>query len=439
MKLVLPLFLIIVAGCVVYTECAGESHERGKSVGGPEQQAALAKELRMTMAAALRTGLFAKKSQDVDAPKQAIQTILDRYAPQDRSTKDHDNQVIARIQALLERTPPQDNFTQELTNLVDWEAKALLEFLVDWQGYIAAIETGEREGLRPGLPGFLGTGAEFPDLISRPELLTAEAQLYHRMVATPERANISVGSSAGKARWIMLQTNSLADLPKAIEQMETLLRTKPANDMPREELERLLRLLHEYQSGYEAIKKGLTAEVRFASPAPDRLLDEREHAAALHHELLLLALPGMLGLPATKGTNPGESVSGYLQRMATTAINTADWPLLERTLSIKQYSDNDSTCIATDRLALQCFIDAIHQEQAQKYALAVRSFRFALQTGSEVIPPETIGKHLQTIRQEHLADYEQAVRDLEFGSIPTTATPDVILVPPARTGQSLTQ
>jgi hypothetical protein len=65
---------------------------------------------------------------------------------------------------------------------------------------------------------------------------------------------------------------------------------------------------------------------------------------------------------------------------------------------------------ASDSAALTQFLAGLNQERARQFSLAVVSFQATLKTGSQLIPPETIGEHLEKIRAEHPQDFEQGMK-----------------------------
>jgi hypothetical protein len=129
--------------------------------------------------------------------------------------------------------------------------------------------------------------------------------------------------------------------------------------------------------------------------------------AALRDQLLLFAVPRLLGLPETQDAKPGETLPVYLLRLANTARETSDWGLLERLLERSQQVNAGAVFTPEDRAELPHFLAGINQERARQYALAVGSFEAALKTGSQIISPEVIGDHLDSIRKEHPQEFAE--------------------------------
>lgn len=65
---------------------------------------------------------------------------------------------------------------------------------------------------------------------------------------------------------------------------------------------------------------------------------------------------------------------------------------------------------ATDSTALTQFSAGLNQERAKQYAMAVISFQGALKTGSQLLPAEIIGDHLEAIKAAHPQEFEQGMQ-----------------------------
>jgi len=101
----------------------------------------------------------------------------------------------------------------------------------------------------------------------------------------------------------------------------------------------------------------------------------------------------------------------YLQRILAEARKKEEWPLMKRVLECFVPFDPSGAFVSTnDRNTLQSFVTGLNQEKARQYAFAVSSYEAALKTGSQVIPAEMIGEHLENIRKNNPKEFEQGLQ-----------------------------
>jgi len=348
----------------------------------PLRQAALVEKTKKILAEALRTGLAASQIEDLQAPLAAVHQLTD------------------------EDYTSQDSQIQWLRQLVLFSAPEYLRLIQD----CIAIH-GNRDSRigRDLCEELCRDQPAFHDLMPRSEFLARLAAFKDRFGISEKHSSSSPGDFNNRAQAIVLTTNSLSDIPRTIKQLEGLARSRDAEDAWHgDAFSKTLGLLRTYQKLHEELKKGEGTSIDLKSVIRN-FTYSRETMRALHQQLLLLALPRILGIPETQGAQPEENIPTYLHRVATQAVAASDWPLLGRTFGAAQTLDAKLTFGVGDAETLQSFLTGIALERAQEYVPAVRSYETALATGSQILPPKIVGDRLERIHREHPQEFLAAV------------------------------
>jgi hypothetical protein len=348
-----------------------------------KREATLAEEMKKGLADALRAGLAGKTVKELDAPMVAVSRLL-----QESNNRQTNNPKLRNLNS---------------------QAQQLWEYLRQWQDYLADSQNGNTQGARQKLQNLLGSGRDFSAFIPRSELLERLAVLQKQEPTTQEPTIVTAQEFNEKARGILQNIKSLEDLPTATEQLEALLNTRRAGNSS-EFQATTLNTLRTFQRVYFELKKGGATNISLNTITASSGFETNEVVASLRNELVLFALPRILGLPETDPPKPGENAGTYLTRIMRWALEKSNWTVLGRTIDIAQTLNVGTTSVIADRTALQSFLAALNQERAKQYALAVSSFQSSLKTGSQIISPEIIGEHLEAIRKDHPAEFEEGVR-----------------------------
>ena len=154
---------------------------------------------------------------------------------------------------------------------------------------------------------------------------------------------------------------------------------------------------------YRDLRAGNSARVSLGLSGSE----SKEPLATLRGQLAVFALPRILGVADADKPRPEENTLAYLRRMISLARERKDWQFASRILAVIQTTQVSDPLIKTsDSTALTSFLAALNLEKGRQFSLAVNSFQTALKTGSDFIPAEEIGEHLEAIKRDHAADYE---------------------------------
>jgi len=355
-----------------------------------KQDAALDAEIQRELTSALRAALTAGKAKDLDAPIAAV--------------------------ARLGQKNTLGNFAEPALFPRAAQTQQVSAFLKQWQDYLASREFENREGGYMRL-SLLFTSSDFSDLVPRSEFLARIAVLEKDRQPKevpggpgPEKLKIWPAVESDKeTQKIIDETRDLNDSGEAIKKLETF-----AGDHEKGPLGNVvanaLRVLGTLQRINRELQEGRPTSIHVMDVTEDKTTAIETGLSRLRLQLLLKALPRALELGEKGAAQPGENSVNYLNRIATAAREKQDWTLLGRTVELAQTLKIELTTVGNDRTALQSFLAGLNQERAAQFAIAVDSLETALKAGSQIVPPEIIGEHLEAIRKEHPQDYAQGVQ-----------------------------
>ena len=271
--------------------------------------------------------------------------------------------------------------------------RSTLELARLWQDFLALRSVGNLEKARGVLTQMTGSGREFPG-IPRSEIL---ARAYGEEVANSvEKKPGGPAAPLASPEQILAKMKTLEDLDRLMPEFAAA--TKP-------DWSRWSEISNELQTiarSYRDLRTGNSARVSLGFSGGDN----KEPIASLRAQLSVFALPRVLGASEQDQPRAGENALTYMRRLLASARERKDWPLASRILAAAQSTQvNDPLLKASDSTALTSFFSALNFEKARQFSLAVNSFQMALKTGSDLIPAEEIGEHLERIKREHEADY----------------------------------
>jgi len=343
-----------------------------------KQEAALADKMEKDFAEALRSALAAKSFKDVDAP-------------------------LAAVHACIQRRRVESSANPKLQKLLN-QGQQLWQFLRQWQDFLAGVDLDESTNAQQRLERLLNSGADFSNLIPRSEILE---RLAGKKVG--EEKKWTQEEIDKKAREILGATHTLADLPESIRQLQDLVEQKHTGFFSMVAGDALQHL-----SNLERIRrdldKGLFTSMSLTTVVQNSNTEVNQLLSPIRAQLLLYALPRLLGAGDADKPLADDTVPSYLHRLTLAAREKADWNMLQRAIELTQTLNLEPTANANDRNALQSFLAGLNQERAKQFTFAVISYEAALKAGSQLVSAETIGEHLERIHKEHPEEYEQGVR-----------------------------
>jgi hypothetical protein len=358
-----------------------------------KKDAALIAEMQQGFTAATQAALNAKTVRDLDAPMAAVARLAQK-------TNSNSNcSANPKVRLLAE------------------QGQQLSQFLRRWQDYLANRESDDPETRRMRVQ-MLRSGGDFPEFIARSKFLDRllELEKDRKTKEAPaeskpqESTKVSADAATEEAAKIVDGAHDLKDVGEAIRKLDVMaasLEQGPA----RNEFSFALRVLNTIQRHYLELEQGQPTSIHVADISEDTGSKLEIPLSRLRLQLRLFALPRALGLGEDGAARLGENSVNYLHRIAATARDKKDWALLGRIVELAQTLKIEIGTFGNDRTALQSFLAGTNQERAAQYALAVGSFEAALKTSSQIVPPETIGEHLEAIRKEHPQEYEQGVQN----------------------------
>lgn len=341
------------------------------------------------LADALRTGLHGTSAKDLDGPLKTVNDLLEKPDPNTYG---------------YGRTNP------KLTNLFN-TGRQVAEVLREWQDYLAGIYSDNSSSSRSRLQNLLNNSRDFSTLMPRSEFLELLAKARQASSNNPEKKPFSVEDVDAKAKEILGQIHTLAEVEDGLKKLDALAaqrdRSSGLSSNFLSNTQNTLRYIHRV---YNELQNGLASNISVSTITANYGSNDGDGVAALRSQLLLYALQRILGMEGQMEAKPGENASNYLNRVATAAKEKSDWTLLSKTVDVAQTLNIGTTSHLNDRTALTNFLAGVNQERARQYSFAVSSFEAALKSGSQLISAEMIGEHLDNIRKEHPEEFEKGIQ-----------------------------
>lgn len=278
----------------------------------------------------------------------------------------------------------------------------LSEFLCGWQ----TILSGSRRESFANLQSLINQDRNFGDWLPRSEVLTrlnaAEAEMYPGKASPAAEKEVEA-----KARQIVADTHTLADMKGSLEKLEALSAASPRSNSY---LSTMSSYLSSLQTYYLESEQGIsqTSTVFFVNHLGGA---NAEELASLRAQLVLHIVYHFLRVAETDAPKPDENTASYLRRVKTKARDEANWEQLSRILEVEQGSQLSPTS-SNDLNAMHSYLAGTNLVRARQYALAVTAFHRSLNTGSQLISAEMIGDRLDDIRKQHPQEYETGMKVL---------------------------
>ncbi len=366
--------------------------DTAKQIRAEQQQrgSLLVEEMRQTFTTALQGALTAQDAKALDAPLSQIHELVERGR--------RDYLINSNLPILAE------------------QGQQLWEFLRRWQEYLAGLDSNDGKDPRRRLRNLLDTQKDFSAFMPRSELLARiealenkpQSNVPQETKAAVDIQSLSPAEIEVRVRGIVNGIHDFRDadqaLPRLAEYATKIGRAESAHD-----LQKILAQLQSLRSTYRDLEKGLAMSIPLSSTNYSPELSN-DALYPLREQILLMALPRILGVAGADLPEAGDNASTYLNRVAERARKKANWSLLNRTIDAAKPFQIGTATTSSDQTALQSFLAGINEERARQYAPAVSSYLAALRSGSQMLPPESIGDRLDAIRKDHPQDYEEGMQ-----------------------------
>ncbi|MGA3170261.1 MAG: hypothetical protein ABSE62_04540 [Chthoniobacteraceae bacterium] len=363
-----------------------------------------------------------------------------------------------------------------------------IQFVASWQDYLADTAIGNVQGATDALQTLTNPSADMPYLIPRSEIL-ARIQFISKppsdewgQWSTGNDSTATTSTSAslptvGKPLTLDPATKTLsfeiggpetiAIVVKALEDAKG----KPEFGEYADSINDMLRVLLPLDQAYQQLKAGLSVDIAnlsdLSSENSQKPFQPKRDANLLRIQLIPLraalvnmAFPRYLGLPPGSAVRAGEAPYDFLKRVETDAIAKNDYLLAARARDAERllFSGDDMSSaeargyeilasrlrygppgalwgnepMTDDTRQAQLFVTAHDKDVAGMYSLAVEDYERALDSGSNLVPPEVVGARLTAIKSQHPDDYQRGLQlflspapygYLPFGRVPGFLTP----------------
>lgn len=350
-------------------ELCGRLHKQLR-IEQAQRDTALIQEMQEGLAAALRAALATNSVEGLDAPAQAIS----RLAGKAEATASRNSQILALAQ----------------------QAQKLEDYLHRYQSFSVGLETGE--SLEPLWREFMNSSDGFSAIIPRSEILAQTRKGRRRTWTSEEQED--------RAREIMSHVHSLDDVDRAFADLQKLCEVHLQGKFS-DYLQYARATLRGYHIVLHDLDVGVFVDRHLREIAVNEIVSSDDTLSELRTQLLLRAIPRLLGLEQTLPPEPDDNAATYLHRVAITARSKADWGLFARAIAFTEELNIDPTATSRDRAAADLLLAGLNQERAHEYAAAVCSYEVTLKTGSQLLPAEFIGARLEDLRAAHPQDYER--------------------------------
>ena len=277
-----------------------------------------------------------------------------------------------------------------------------LQFTKAWQSYLSHTASGETDQAKNDLSS-ISQGNYGVGLIPRSRILALMT------AAPPPASNPPSGELSGPAAkneeyWQMLVAmNTLDDLEPTRNRLNVLAAN---DDLARSYVQRLDPMLQVYDD----LKNGLPTSINInfmggadGPGATDKI------------DVLLMKFILAHYFDTYKGAAPAdtETPAAYVERVRADALAAQDWPLLKKALTAHAYMFRDvagTGGVDDETAGLDNLMDAMNQEAAGQFALAIISYEKALKAGSLDIPAKFIGTRLDALKKDHPQEFAEAMQ-----------------------------
>jgi hypothetical protein len=291
----------------------------------------------------------------------------------------------------------------EATHLADGQIQTLIQLGRKIVTYLEQYESS-RFGIGSNSDTWTSWRALF-DSSDGISMLIPRSDILARMESVRDRP-LSGKEMDQRARGIMSQVQHLPDIDAA------LLKLQPLGELHsgwtridyfgfvQANLLSFQLILRELSAG-ASVTPHLQEIVTNNSAAGDDLV------SSLRTELLLVAIPQLLGTTRTYPVTAQDNAATYLHRVALAARGDRDWVLFGRTLTLTIDLSIDLPGVGPDCAAADLLLGGLNFERAHEYANAVHAYEAALKTGSMLLPAEFIGERLESLRAAHPTEFAQ--------------------------------
>jgi hypothetical protein len=355
--------------------------------------------------AKLREDLVSQQTAKEQSQIKRMHDVLDGVAKAVKSARTPANLDDALRKLADAGQQPNYNVSEPLRTAFQ-QVQAARQFVVYWQDYLAARESGNMPEALQKLQS--ASNLDVPDIMPRSDILARINELKAgRLRTLPERV-----------AEIVDQTKTLDGMSAGVRALEALEKEAPSyisggytSEITslfslRRELSTLEGVYNDYRAGLPT-----TVEPLLTNPPADN--STLPGMLNLRAQLVRLVLARQLGGEGKLQPEPTESIQDYLRRLLDDALARCDARLI---MHIRQLQMRINPGVPYPGWSyekspgMEALVAAQNQEEAEQYVPAVISYEIALQTGGDQVPAQAIGARLAAIKAAHPADFEKGMQ-----------------------------
>lgn len=271
------------------------------------------------------------------------------------------------------------------------QIESTLQFVTQWQNYLSALATNNWEAAKSALQNLSSNTA---GIVPRSDILKRLAELQN------PKKDPQVSAYTWEAAETLAAGKSVTDIEETIDAIQKL----RSGDTRLGAVNQFISALLPMNKAYQDFKAGLTPSIDWANNRS--ALDYGAAIASRYTaELLLIIIPRYVGAPEGTHANPGESPVQLLNRLSIAERDKGNIPGALRGREALRMLDHMTSNNGIDSSAINTFIVAQNQYDAEQFMLAVVSYQNALKAGSDFVPAKLIGERLKTIQTNDPAEY----------------------------------
>ncbi len=265
------------------------------------------------------------------------------------------------------------------------------QFVLKWQSYLFAKETNDNRAAIKVLEQFLSDSSNIPaGALPRSKIMAMLAR---------ERGDVSFSD-------VLAKLQSLDGMTTALAQLRGLQSSR--SDGGDADVSALIQALTPLEKSFREFVAGVPTGVDVSQSYMDSLKTGLDIVTKLRSDLIMLMLPRYVGIAEDTKPRAGETLDGFIDRLAAEAKERGDYQAglnihLARQLIRRGSASGD------DVTGYKTFAGAQNQEAAGQFDLAVASYQNALKSGSELVPAKFVGERLAAIKAAHPEAYEQGM------------------------------
>jgi len=334
-----------------------------------------------------------KANEEFEAKANAVLVKVPEVVRQAKKAMDLDD-VLKDLQSLQNSGPSSSgyNATPELTEKIN----ATLQFVTQWQDYLSALGSGNKEDARNSLRNILeNRQIDAPQFFPRSEILARYVEA--------SGGNPNAGNSTPEGG--PTDPDVILDKVKKVDDVEGILpdlfRVPSPSSGPAWDWSELVTLDKAREDALAGLAVWLDLKKAMNGPVWGRNISR-----IVAMELLVL-LPHYLGTDVSDPPKENETVISYLDRLSATANSNGNLALLQRAIAVKvALADGQENGAAR---GTEQFLAGLSQDAAGQYEPAVLSYENALKEPDGFLPVQIVGERLAAIKATHPDDFEKGL------------------------------